>query len=103
MKLSLWRPAPSTTITTPRLITGGVSLVLVVRTLIASAMFLRPAAAAPTQRQVALTNGTPRLEVLATWRERADRVQGHAIPSGHFRAKEAPEETYMALQKFLSG
>jgi haloacetate dehalogenase len=40
-------------------------------------------------------------DVLATWRERADNVQGHAIPSGHFLAEEAPEETYSALQTFL--
>ena len=39
--------------------------------------------------------------VLATWRERADHVQGHAIPSGHFLAEEAPEETYTALRAFL--
>src|SRR5437588_785934 len=37
-------------------------------------------------------------DVLATWRERADHVQGQAIPSGHFLAEEAPEETYKALQ-----
>jgi hypothetical protein len=63
MKLSLWLPAPSRKITTPRLITGGVSLVLAVLTLIASALFVRPAAAAPRQSQVALT---PRLEVVTT-------------------------------------
>jgi len=40
-------------------------------------------------------------DVLATWRERADHVQGHAIPSGHFLAEEAPEETYTALRAFL--
>src|SRR6266567_2129322 len=37
-------------------------------------------------------------DVLATWRERADHVQGQAIPSGHFLPEEAPEETYKALQ-----
>jgi haloacetate dehalogenase len=40
-------------------------------------------------------------DVLATWRERADHVQGQAIPSGHFLPEEAPEETYKALQTFL--
>jgi haloacetate dehalogenase len=40
-------------------------------------------------------------DVLATWRERADLVQGHAIPSGHFLPEEASEETYHALQTFL--
>lgn len=40
-------------------------------------------------------------DVLATWRERADHVQGHAIPSGHFLPEEASEETYHALQTFL--
>jgi haloacetate dehalogenase len=40
-------------------------------------------------------------DVLATWRERADHVQGQAIPSGHFLPEEAPEETYKALQPFL--
>jgi haloacetate dehalogenase len=40
-------------------------------------------------------------DVLATWRERANHVQGQAIPSGHFLPEEAPEETYKALQTFL--
>ncbi|HLI06937.1 MAG TPA: alpha/beta hydrolase [Ktedonobacteraceae bacterium] len=40
-------------------------------------------------------------DVLATWRERADDVQGYALPSGHFLPEEAPEETYQALQAFL--
>ena len=40
-------------------------------------------------------------DVLATWRERAEHVQGHAIPSGHFLPEEAPEETFEALQAFL--
>ncbi|GAC1312688.1 MAG: alpha/beta hydrolase [Ktedonobacteraceae bacterium] len=40
-------------------------------------------------------------DVLAIWRERAEHVQGHAIPSGHFLAEEAPEETYNALYTFL--
>lgn len=40
-------------------------------------------------------------DVLATWRERADNVQGYGLPSGHFLPEEAPEETYQALQAFL--
>lgn len=40
-------------------------------------------------------------DMLATWRERANNVQGYAIPSGHFLPEEAPEETYKALQTFL--
>lgn len=40
-------------------------------------------------------------DVLATWRERADYVQGRVIPSGHFLPEEAPEETYKALRTFL--
>ena len=40
-------------------------------------------------------------DVLATWRERAEQVQGRAIPSGHFLAEEAPEESYQALHAFL--
>jgi haloacetate dehalogenase len=40
-------------------------------------------------------------DVLETWRERADNVQGHAISAGHHLAEEAPEETYQALRAFL--
>jgi haloacetate dehalogenase len=40
-------------------------------------------------------------DVLASWRERAEDVQGYALPSGHFLPEEAPEETYQALQTFL--
>lgn len=40
-------------------------------------------------------------DVLATWRERAENVQGYALPSGHFLPEEAPEETCQALQAFL--
>ncbi len=40
-------------------------------------------------------------DVLATWRERAENVQGQALPSGHFLPEEAPEETYQALRTFL--
>ncbi|BCL79723.1 fluoroacetate dehalogenase [Ktedonobacteria bacterium brp13] len=41
-------------------------------------------------------------DVLSIWRKRAEIVQGQGIPSGHFLAEEAPEETYTALQTFLS-
>nr|WP_201372413.1 alpha/beta hydrolase [Ktedonobacter robiniae] len=41
-------------------------------------------------------------DILAIWRERAKMVQGYGIPSGHFLAEEAPEETYHALQLFFS-
>jgi haloacetate dehalogenase len=40
-------------------------------------------------------------DVLAVWRQRADDVQGHPVPSGHFLAEEAPDDTYRALQAFL--
>jgi len=42
-----------------------------------------------------------RYDVLATWRERAADVRGHAVPSGHFLPEEAPEETLAALQEFF--
>ena len=41
-------------------------------------------------------------DILAIWRERAEMVQGYSLPSGHFLAEEAPEETYHALQLFFS-
>jgi haloacetate dehalogenase len=41
-------------------------------------------------------------DTLAIWRERAEMVQGYGIPSGHFLAEEAPEETYNVLQIFFS-
>lgn len=40
-------------------------------------------------------------DVLATWRDRALKVGGKAIPGGHFLAEEAPEETYRELRQFL--
>jgi haloacetate dehalogenase len=42
-----------------------------------------------------------RYDVLATWRERAADVRGHAVPAGHFLPEEAPEETYEALDAFF--
>jgi haloacetate dehalogenase len=41
-------------------------------------------------------------DVLETWRERANNVQGGALPGGHFIPEEAPDETYRALREFLS-
>ena len=42
-------------------------------------------------------------DVLATWREKATRVSGHAIACGHTLQEEAPEETLSALRDFLAG
>ena len=39
--------------------------------------------------------------VLNTWRERGNNVSGNDLPSGHYLAEEAPEETLAALQAFL--
>ena len=43
----------------------------------------------------------PLHDVLATWRARAGDVRGGAVPSGHFVAEEAPDETAKALLDFL--
>ena len=40
-------------------------------------------------------------DVLATWREKADHVAGHALPCGHFIPEEAPDELVAELQPFL--
>lgn len=40
-------------------------------------------------------------DVLATWRERAENVSGHAIPCGHHLPEELPAETLEALLAFL--
>lgn len=40
-------------------------------------------------------------DMLAVWRERAVRVDGHALPCGHFLPEEAPAETLAALQTFF--
>ncbi|HMQ32406.1 MAG TPA: alpha/beta hydrolase [Chloroflexaceae bacterium] len=42
-----------------------------------------------------------RYDVLAVWRERAADVRGRALPSGHFLAEEAPDETYAELAAFF--
>jgi haloacetate dehalogenase len=40
-------------------------------------------------------------DVLATWRERAADVRGHALDCGHFLPEEAPAETAAALREFF--
>ncbi|NOK64019.1 MAG: alpha/beta hydrolase [Chloroflexi bacterium AL-W] len=39
---------------------------------------------------------------LEVWRDYATNVQGHAIPTGHFIAEEAPNETIQSLLAFLT-
>lgn len=41
-------------------------------------------------------------DVLDVWREYASDVRGTALPSGHFIAEEAPDETLAALRGFLT-
>lgn len=40
-------------------------------------------------------------DVLAVWREKAERVSGAALPSGHFIPEEAPEETLNSFLDFF--
>ena len=40
-------------------------------------------------------------DVLQTWRERANEVQGKAMPTGHFLPEQMPEELTRELQSFL--
>lgn len=40
---------------------------------------------------------------LAIWQDWCDRVEGHAIPSGHFLPEENPGETASAILDFLAG
>lgn len=42
-------------------------------------------------------------DVLATWREKADLAEGHALACGHFIAEEAPDELLADLLAFLRG
>lgn len=42
-------------------------------------------------------------DVVEVWRQWADNVCGAAIPSGHFMAEEAPEQTLARLMPFLTG
>ena len=41
-------------------------------------------------------------DVLGTWREKCDAVQGHPLPCGHFIPEEAPEELLADLRTFLA-
>lgn len=41
-------------------------------------------------------------DVLATWKEKAENVEGKALNSGHFLPEENPEETLIELNKFFS-
>jgi haloacetate dehalogenase len=40
-------------------------------------------------------------DVLAVWREYADKVEGRALPCGHYVPEEVPLETSAALLEFL--
>ena len=40
-------------------------------------------------------------DVLACWRERAERVEGEALECGHYLPEERPAETTAALRRFL--
>ena len=42
-------------------------------------------------------------EPLALWQAAAERVTGHAVPSGHYVAEEAPEVVLAEAERFLSG
>ena len=42
-------------------------------------------------------------DVLATWREKATDVRGHALPTGHYLPEEAPEAVAEALIGFFAG
>lgn len=42
-------------------------------------------------------------DVLDTWREKADAVEGHSLACGHFIPGEAPAELLAELNAFLGG
>ena len=42
-------------------------------------------------------------DVLGTWSEKAERVEGHPLPCGHFIPEEAPDELLADLRPFLGG
>ena len=42
-----------------------------------------------------------KFDVLTVWREYAEQVSGHVVPSGHYVPEEAPEETVAAMLPFL--
>lgn len=44
-----------------------------------------------------------RLDILASWRERAANVQGRPLSCGHFIPEEKPDELLAELSKFLAG
>lgn len=41
-------------------------------------------------------------DVLATWRERVETVEGRALDCGHFLPEEAPDDTFEELNRFFS-
>jgi haloacetate dehalogenase len=41
-------------------------------------------------------------DVLATWREKADHVEGRAFDCGHTLQEELPNETFAELNEFFS-
>jgi haloacetate dehalogenase len=40
-------------------------------------------------------------DVVATWQEKAERVEGRSLPCGHFIPEEAPEALLADLGRFL--
>jgi haloacetate dehalogenase len=42
-------------------------------------------------------------DVLAVWRDHAERVSGHGLPCGHYIPEEEPDATVRALEAFLDG
>ena len=42
-------------------------------------------------------------DVLSTWREKAAKVSGRALPTGHYLPEEAPAETADVLAAFFAG
>ena len=42
-------------------------------------------------------------DVVATWKEKAEVVEGHALACGHFIPEEAPEALLADLRRFLAG
>ena len=43
-----------------------------------------------------------KLDMLDTWRERAERVRGHGLDCGHFVPEEQPREVVEALLDFYA-
>ncbi len=42
-------------------------------------------------------------DVLGSWKEKAERAEGHPLPCGHFIPEEAPDELLADLRPFLRG